>query len=76
MKNIVILIYNDIDRERLREYIKQEDIQIVSTYQRADWQNQPKGRPGRAIVVRIKNPKKEFEIRMKFDTFPRKGVEF
>jgi regulation of enolase protein 1 (concanavalin A-like superfamily) len=76
MKNIVILIYNDVDRERLREYIRNEDIVVVSTYHRADWHNQPKGKPDRAIIVRIENQKKEFEIRMKFDTFPRKGVEF
>lgn len=76
MKNVVILIYNDVDRERLREYIRNEDLKIVSTYYRADWQNQPKGKPGRAVVVRVTNEKKEFEIRMKFDTFPRKGVEF
>lgn len=76
MKNIVILIYNDVDRERLREYIRNEDIECISTYHRADWQNQPKGRPNHAVVVRVKNEKKEFEIRMKFDTFPRKGVEF
>jgi regulation of enolase protein 1 (concanavalin A-like superfamily) len=48
----------------------------VRNYHRADWNNQPKGKPDRAIIVRIENQKKEFEIRMKFDTFPRKGVEF
>jgi hypothetical protein len=76
MKNIVVLIYNDADRKRLREYIKQNDIECVSTYKRADWQNQPKGEPSHAVVVRSNNPKKEFEIRMKFDTLPYRGVEF
>ncbi len=76
MKNVVILIYSVDDAKRLSDYVRKEDVEIVSAYNRADWQNQPKRMPLSAQVVRIKNPKKEFEIRMKFDTFPHKGVEF
>ena len=74
--NVVILVYSVDDAKRLSDYVREEDVEIVSAYNRADWHNQPKGRPLSAQVVRIKNKKKEFEIRMKFDTFPRKGVEF
>lgn len=74
--NVVVLIYSDEDRERLRDYIRENDCTISSTYDRADWQSQPKGRPLHAIVIRCPNNKQVFEIRMKFDTLPYKGVEF
>ena len=74
--NVVVLIYTDDDSLRLREYLEKEDCTIISQYSRADWHNQAKGRPRQAFILRINNKKKEFEVRMKFDTFPRKGVEF
>jgi len=74
--NVVVLIYSAEDRKRLREYIDRGSCTVSSTYDRADWQNQPKGKPLHAIVLRCKDKKQAFEIRMKFDTLPYKGVEF
>ena len=78
MTNVVVLVYSEDDKERLREFVNDEsnDSYIVSKYRRADWETQPKGMPIQSYVVWVADPKKEFEMRIKFETMPRLGVEF
>lgn len=77
MHNIVVLCQDESELEQLREWVNDESngAALTSTYNRAEW-NSIGDNPYAAKVVGCKHKKKAFELRLKFQTLPYKGVEF
>ena len=78
MHNIVVLCQDASELEQLREWVNDEsnEASLTNSYNRAEWNGMRSDRPYEAKVVGCKSKKKAFELRLKFQTLPYKGVEF
>jgi len=75
-KNIVVLMYSAKEIDKLSKYASHDDNDCVvgRIYSRADWGNVQS--PLISRVVSCGSEKSAFQLRLRFNTMPSKGVEF